>query len=213
MDDRLPTSRGAIVLCGGASSRMGRDKAWLPFGSHGTMLECAVRILGGVAPEQNIVVVAGRRQQVPPLAGEVTVVHERGEGEGPLAALVEGLARLPAGVDMAFVCGCDAPLLRPALIERLLSLAGTDFEAVVPTDAERLYPLAAVYAIRGLPGLRAATASGERSLHRALRGGHLVVREVGVEDLRAVDPELESLVNCNTPEEYAWALARAGFKS
>ena len=42
--------RGAIILCGGASSRMGRDKAWLPFGPDEVMLQRVVRLVGEVVP-------------------------------------------------------------------------------------------------------------------------------------------------------------------
>lgn len=199
---------GAIILCGGESSRMGRDKASLPFGPGETLLSRVVGVLQQVVPNEAIVVVAGRRQHVPPLAGGITLIHESIEGEGPLPALAEGLMQLPTGVEAAFVCGCDAPLLRPAFVERLFHLADARVDAVVPTDIERLYPLAAVYAKKCLPALCAAIESGQRSLRRALRGGRLAVREIQIDQLRVVDPELDSLVNCNTPEEYQRALRR-----
>jgi molybdopterin-guanine dinucleotide biosynthesis protein A len=185
---------------------MGRDKASLPFGGE-TLLARVVRRLGDVLPIANVVVVAGWRQEVPPLAPGAVVVHESQEGAGPLVALVEGLERLAAGAESAFVCGCDAPFLQAALVERLFELLVRD--AVVPRDAERMYPLAAVYRRKCLPRLRAAAAAGERSLHRALEADALAVDAVDIEDLRAVDPELASLVNCNTPGDYEGALRRA----
>ncbi len=200
---------GAIVLCGGESSRMGRDKASLPFGPHTTLLEHVVSVLRQVVPSGAIVVVAGRWQRVPPLASGVTVIHEAGDGAGPLVALVEGLERLPSGVVAAFACGCDAPLVQPALVQRMLDLADAAVDAAVPADAQRLYPLAAAYSTKCLPRLRLATHDGERSLHGALRAGRLRLRQVPVDELRSVDPELKSLVNCNTPEEYQRVLQAA----
>ncbi len=201
---------GAIILCGGESTRMGRDKAALPFGRHATLLGQMVSILEQVMPRRQILIVAGHEQSRLITPAGVTVIHETKVGRGPLAALVFGLQQLPYGVDAVFVCGCDTPLLKPAFVERIFELGQPTDEAVVPADANRLYPLAAVYRPRCLPRLRSALAEGERSLHRALRRGHLAMREVRVEQLRDVDPGLDSLINCNTPEEYEQALRRAG---
>jgi molybdopterin-guanine dinucleotide biosynthesis protein A len=200
---------GAIILCGGESVRMGRDKAALPFGRHATLLGQMVSILEQVMPRRQILIVAGHEQSLPIPPDGVTIMSETEAGRGPLAALVFGLQRLPFGVDAAFVCGCDAPLLKPEFVDRLLELGQPTDEAVIPADDNRLYPLAAVYRPKCLPRLRSALAEGERSLHRALRRGHVIMREVRVEHLRDVDPNLDSLVNCNTPEEYEQALRRA----
>ncbi len=58
-----PDRRGALVLCGGRSTRMGRDKASLPFGEE-TMLERVVHRLEDHVAE--IVVVARPGQDLPP---------------------------------------------------------------------------------------------------------------------------------------------------
>ncbi|HUR55514.1 MAG TPA: NTP transferase domain-containing protein, partial [Gemmataceae bacterium] len=60
-----------IVLCGGRSSRMGRAKAWLPFGGE-TMLQRVVRVVGEVVSP--VVVVAAAGQDVPPLPVGVRIV-------------------------------------------------------------------------------------------------------------------------------------------
>jgi molybdopterin-guanine dinucleotide biosynthesis protein A len=200
---------GAIVLCGGASTRMGRDKAWLPWGPDATMLQHVVRILERVEPNLAIVIVAASGQLVPPLPRRVTLVHEPAEGCGPLGGLVEGLANLPAGVEWAFVCGSDAPLIRPEFVQGLIGFAANAVEAIVPVDDARLYPLAAAYSRRCLPGLRSALADDERSLQRALRRGRIAMQTIPVAELRDVDPQLDSLINCNTPEEYEQAVERA----
>lgn len=206
MDSRF----GAIVLCGGASSRMGREKASLPWGPRSTLLQQVLDVLQSVCASDRIVVVAGDRQVVPALPKGLKFVRESHAGAGPLVALVEGLARLPEGIDRAFACGCDTPFLQAAFVERLAEYVAPAVDAVVPTDGARLYPLAAIYAKSSSAVLRTAVHAGERALHRALRGGGLTVREVDVDELRIADRQLDSLVNCNTPEEYQRALARAG---
>ena len=50
---------GAVVLCGGESRRMGRPKAWLPFGPE-LMLQRVVRLVGTVARPIVVVAAPGR---------------------------------------------------------------------------------------------------------------------------------------------------------
>src|SRR5579871_1475260 len=108
---------GGVVLCGGQSSRMGRPKAWLPFGDE-LMLPRVVRLLGeAVAP---IVVVAAAGQDVPPLCPEIEIARDSQSGRGPLQGLVAGLEALRDRVDAAYVSSCDVPFLRPAFVRRLI---------------------------------------------------------------------------------------------
>src|SRR4029453_16842762 len=90
---------GGIVLCGGQSSRMGRPKAWLPFGPE-TMLGRVVRLLGeGVSP---LVVVAAPEQDVPPVPAGVAIVRDPERGKGPLQGLTAGLTALQGDADAAY---------------------------------------------------------------------------------------------------------------
>ena len=66
-----------IVLCGGQSSRMGRPKAWLPFGDEVMLTRVVRRLAEVVAP---IVVVAAPGQEVPALPAEVEVVRDPERG-------------------------------------------------------------------------------------------------------------------------------------
>ncbi|RME40999.1 MAG: molybdenum cofactor guanylyltransferase, partial [Planctomycetota bacterium] len=74
MCGRSSTRRiGGLVLCGGRSRRMGRDKAWLPFGPE-TLLQRMVRIVGEVASP--LLVAARPDQELPHLPPEVRAVHD-----------------------------------------------------------------------------------------------------------------------------------------
>lgn len=188
------------MLAGGHSRRMGRDKASLPFGDE-TLLE---RVIGRVAPVVDELVVAARAdQQVP---GGFDVVRDPPGGEGPLAGLVAGLRALEA--DRVFVTACDVPLLRPELVTRLFDLA-EGFEIAVPRVGKHHMVLTAVYARAVLPRAEALLDASR------LRPFYLLeqskVRIVDPDELRDVDPELDGLSDCDTPEGYARALERAGF--
>lgn len=200
---------GGIVLCGGGSVRMGREKASLPFGPGRTLLGCVVDALVETMPAANVLVVAARGQALPPVADGVRVMHEEHQGAGPLVALAAGLRAAPAGVESFFVCGCDAPLLAPAFVRRLWELTPAEADAAALIAEGRCHPLAAIYRRRCVAALEAAIVAGGRSLHRALASPALRTHWVAAEQLRSVDPELLALVNCNTPAEYDVALRRA----
>src|SRR5512135_3243033 len=112
---------GAVVLCGGESRRMGRAKAWLPFGPE-RMLQRVVRLVAAAAGP--VVVVAAPGQALPALLDPVTVVRDPVAGRGPLQGLATGLAALPASVELAYASATDVPFLQPALLERLRVLIG-----------------------------------------------------------------------------------------
>jgi molybdopterin-guanine dinucleotide biosynthesis protein A len=105
-----------------------------------------------------------------------------------------------------WVVGCDLPDVEPALADLFCGLAG-GYDAVVPhIDGEpqgvcALYDRALVSRIDGL------LAAGERRVKALLAASN--VRYVTPEELRAVDPELRSFRNINTPADYqAWLTAQ-----
>lgn len=198
---------GGIVLCGGKSSRMGRPKAWLPFGPE-LMLQRVVRILSTVVSP--IVVVAAQGQDVPDLPASVEIARDEYDALGPLAGLAAGLEALGERVDAAYASSCDVPLLRPEFVARIVESL-TDYDLAIPRDGQYHHPLAAVYRPRLAVAIRELIAA-----HR-LRPIFLCemsrTHEIDVAELRAVDPELGSLRNINTPSDYAAALRDAGFES
>src|SRR5262245_34047549 len=97
---------GGIVLCGGQSRRMGRPKAWLPFGGELMLPRVVRRLREAVEP---VVVVAAPAQEVPSLPDEVAVVRDEVEARGPLQGLLAGLDALEGRSDAAFLSACDVP--------------------------------------------------------------------------------------------------------
>ena len=198
------TKIGGIVLCGGLSTRMGRPKAWLPFGGE-LMLPRVVRILSEVVSP--IVVIAARNQDVPELPANVPVLRDEHDECGPLAGLAVGLAALAGRCDAAYSASCDVPLLTAEFVRRVVELLGDD-EVAIPHDGEFLHPLAAVYRTSLAPVARGLIDQGQRRLLRLI--DYARVRVIDVSDLRDVDPELHSLRNINSPEDYEWSLRAAG---
>jgi len=198
---------GRIVLCGGKSSRMGVPKATLPFGPE-TMLQRVVRLLGTVVSP--VVVVAAREQSLPELPDDVAITRDEREQRGPLEGLRAGLRALPTSVGIAYVTSCDVPLLVPGFVERMIELLGDHDIAVMEIDGFP-HPLSAVYRRNTLPhveDLLAADRLRPVFLFDAVR-----TRRVRPEEMISVDPQLLTLRNLNTREDYLAALSEAGFSS
>ena len=197
-----------IVLAGGKSTRMGRDKAALPFGPE-LMVQRVVRILDEVVSP--VVVVAALDQLLPPLPASVLIARDQRPDRGPLEGISAGLKALAIerpDVAAAFVTSCDVPLLSAAFIRAMLDRLGRA-NIAVPVEADHLHPLSAVYRVSVLPQVQALL--GEGQLRAGLLLDRVRVSRVEVSELRASDPQLWSLKNCNRPEDYDEALRLAGF--
>jgi molybdopterin-guanine dinucleotide biosynthesis protein A len=189
-----------MILCGGRSSRMGRDKAWLPF--HGeTLLQRASRRLARTA--WPVAIVAHPGQKLPPLPSDLIIAHDREEGRGPMQGLAAGLCALEPHVQTVFVCSCDMPFLQTALMQLLWRLLG-DHCLCIPETEGTLHPLAAVYRAEVRATAERMLDAGVRSLRRLVN--EVRTRVVGASELRDVDPHLRSLLSINTPEAYLTAL-------
>jgi molybdopterin-guanine dinucleotide biosynthesis protein A len=197
-----------ILLAGGRSRRMGRDKASLPW--HGSTL--ARRAVGLLArcTEPPVIVVCAPGQELPPLPDWVEVVRDAEPGLGPLAGLATGLAAAGPRAAVAAVCAVDAALAHPAVMSALLSALGTA-PAVVPVADGRPQPLFAVYrtelaflaAALVADGERRASTLGERAGARLVEPFELLV----VDDIAAFDPALASFLSFDDAAAYAGALA------
>lgn len=183
---------------------MGVPKATLPFGSE-TMLQRVVRLLGSVVSP--IIVVAARDQVLPPLSDEVTVTRDEREAKGPLEGIRAGLSALPASIDAAYVTSCDVPLLVPAFVERMIALMGDHDIAVMDVDGFA-HPLSAIYRRHTLPQVESLLVADR--LRPLFLFEKVRTRRIKPEEMTAVDPELRTLRNLNTQDDYRTALADAG---
>ena len=195
---------GGIVLAGGKSTRMGVPKATLPFGAE-TMLQRVVRLLATqVSP---IVAVAAADQVLPALPADVIVARDEREARGPLEGLRAGLKALPDAVDAAYVTSCDVPLLVPAFVEHMLTLLGEHDIAVMEIEGFT-HPLSAVYRRSVLPQVESLLAQDR--LRPVFLFDAVNTRRVTPDEMRAADPDLRTLRNLNTREDYEAALVVAG---
>ena len=195
-----------IVLAGGQSRRMGRDKALLPT-PDGPLLHRIARTLATTCAQVLVVDRPPGRYR----ALGWPLVLDRHPGQGPLAGLHAGLEAMayPYGLFVA----CDMPGLTPAvarflLTEALAAPGDEPADAVVPLRAGRPEPLLAVYARRLAPLAGRLLEAGGGPLRALLDSPGVRVRWVEEDRLRRVDPTLACLVNVNTPADWAaWQAA------
>lgn len=187
----------ACLLSGGASRRMGRDKALLPHPEAGSWLEhCLISLAALGAP----ITVLSRHAAHLALAKDLALQHgwaldafaEPPPWEGPLLALRRLAEREPQA--QLLVVPVDMPALHRDCLETLLAVAVAQPELIhVAHDGERLQPLLAV-----LP----AGDGWRQTLQRAVgRGERRWQRWLMQQQWRPVPLEPRAMRNINTPHE------------
>jgi molybdopterin-guanine dinucleotide biosynthesis protein A len=195
----------AVVLAGGRSSRMGRPKAELKFGTS-TLLDRVIEELRNLVSEIVVVVGPDGIDFDPTLKG-VTLIRDEHYFQGPLPALARGL-RVGHG-EVAFTCSCDLPLLKASVASWLCAQL-SDYDAVVPVVGQLPQPLHAIYRTRCAESIDAMVARGEKRLSDIV--ATIRARRVEEDELRKIDPDLRSFLNVNTPEDFQYALSLAAIR-
>ena len=152
-----------LVLCGGESQRMGRDKALLDLGGR-SLLERAIAELEPVCDE--VWLASGPAPRYVAL-GRCELQDRRPRGSGPLAALEAGLWALRARSERGYLVllACDMPGATSALFRELLARAAQEnLDVAGLSGARGPEPLAAVYSAALLESVVAALDSGERKM-------------------------------------------------
>jgi FdhD protein len=184
-----------VILAGGASSRMGKNKALLEIGGE-PLIGRIYRTLSELFEE--VVVVAPDPEQYAFL-GCLTVT-DIWQGKGTMVGVHAGLSACRGNA--AFVVGCDMPFLQCGFI-RYLAEIDTDADVVVPRSPDGLHPLHAIYRNSALPVMERFLREGNLSMMDFLAA--LRTRVVEPEEFARFDARYSSVVNVNTPQEFETA--------
>ena len=181
-----------FILVGGASRRMGQDKAQLRLGPE-TMVE---RLAARLAPVTSSVTLVGDTQAGNPLPSVPDVYEKWGALGGIHAALSA------AKTDWSVVVACDLPFVTRDLFERLKSFADETVDAIVPIQTDgRPQPVCALYRRETcLPEIERLVSAGEhtpRALLANVRTRYVQFPELG--DLPGAE---NFFLNLNTPEDF-----------
>ena len=184
-----------VIQAGGQSTRMGQDKALMPFLGQ-PLIERVVRRLLGSADE--LLITTNHPEAFTSL--NLPLVPDLIPGRGALGGLYTALAASRGAV--VAVVACDMPFVRPDLLlaQRDLLLHEA-VDVVVPWSPEGLEPLHAVYRRETcLPVVEAALQAGERKVISWY--GAVKVREMSQQEVALIDPQFRSFININRPEEF-----------
>ncbi len=185
-----------IVLSGGSSTRMGCNKALLPW-KDSTFLHVILQKLSLVCDE--LIVVAN--ESLPAAFPGVRFVSDIIPFRGPLSGIHAGLVH--ASSPYAFVTACDMPFIEPAAVAWMGSQL-QDRDAVVPAEDTFIEPLFACYAKTCVPVIESLLLRDERKTQELFR--HIHCRYISGNELRIFDPTLRFLRNINSPAEYQFAV-------
>ena len=191
----------AVILAGGQSRRLGRDKAVEPFYGEPLIRRVIRRASEAVSAYRIVVVVADpERAAALPLDDHHLTAVDVFPDCGSLGGIYTGLDA--ATTQWSLVTACDMPFLSAPLLSHMAGLRdGVD--AVVPVIDGRPEPTHALYNRRCLPAIEAKLRAGQLKISGFF--DDVTVRYVPEDDIRNFDPDLLSFFNINRPEDLARA--------
>jgi molybdopterin-guanine dinucleotide biosynthesis protein A len=185
-----------VVLAGGRNSRMGRDKASLPW-QDSDFLQVILKNLDKVCDELIVVTNTERPATLPNVRYVTDIIPHC----GPLSGIHAGLVH--ASSEYAFVTACDMPYLSPAAANYIMAQS-LGWDVVAPGSADFYEPLFACYAKSCIAAIESLLNSNNRktqALFPLLR-----CKLIPLEELKRFDSQLRLLRNINSPSDYQSAL-------
>ncbi|MEI6704200.1 MAG: molybdenum cofactor guanylyltransferase [Deltaproteobacteria bacterium] len=182
-----------VILAGGTSSRMGRNKALLEINGS-SIIARTYRALAGLFHEVVIVTNTPNDYAFIPCR-KVPDIYP---GIGSVAGLHSALAHSTTG--RTFVTACDMPFVDPIIIRHLCDLQLDEYDAVIPFSEGGQEPLHAVYTSKCKDVFEIAIKNGERKILDIL--ARMNTRLVTWEEMKAIVGSTAAFLNVNTPEEY-----------
>lgn len=175
----------AIILAGGGSTRMGKDKNMLLINKQ-PMIE---HIYKQLIPHFNQIIISANNKARYSFLG-ATIVQDKVTGKGPLMGIVSALRA--SNNDINFVIASDMPDIDIGIVKTMLRQIG-DYDVVVPKVRQSHYePLFAVYSKRALP-----------LLDQALRSGiGRIIDALSFCNVRYIDLSNKHFTNINTIDDY-----------
>lgn len=192
--------RAVIILAGGFSKRMGKNKSFVQLA--GKPLIHHIALAAQKVTDKVLVVIRKEydgNEYANALPASVVILRDALPGQTPLIGILTGAKHLGKGY--AAVVACDTPFVDPQVLERLFEIAEGHDAAVPKWQDGGIEPLQAVYRVENvIPAAEEALRLGE------LRNDDMIKRfrdvvYVPVDDFRAIDSELLTLFNVNTPDE------------
>lgn len=198
----MPLIRGVtgVILAGGKSSRFGSNKAFAEFNGS-PLIERVADILSSIF--ECLIIITNSPQEFSYL--NLPIYEDPIKGLGPIGGIYAGLEAM--GDENGFFVACDMPFINEKLVHHIVAIRN-DFDAVVPKVDWKIEPLHALYTKSCLPAIIKLIESGSYQTIKAFNSFR--VRYVTEAEIKEFDPELQSFMNINRPDELFDAMNREG---
>lgn len=182
-----------VILAGGKNSRLpGKKKAFRKIGDL-MILEGIYELFSNLFKELIIVVNEPRE-----FAGwDMTVVTDIIPAQCALAGLHAGL--FYASFPYAYVAACDTPFVKQSVVEYIVGQTEPGYEVIIPRTDDGVEPLSAVYSKACIPLIENNLEKNIFMIKKFFRKKK--VKEIPVEQLKVLDPQMRFIFNVNTPED------------
>jgi molybdopterin-guanine dinucleotide biosynthesis protein A len=180
----------AIVLAGGKSSRLGRDKALEKIHSSSSIIHTIIEKLQAISDD--VIIVANDDKYA---SFTVKVTSDIYLNKGPLAGLHSGL--LAAKHSYALVVACDMPFLNVKLLNYMVNLP-LNYDALVPKIEGLLEPLHAIYSRECIEPIEKMLKSHRFSMLDLF--GIVAIQYLFQDTITLFDPQYRSFFNINSPK-------------
>ena len=182
-----------VILAGGKNSRLpGGKKAFRKIGDE-MILETIYELFSNLFKEIIIVVNEPRE-----FAGwDMTVVTDIIPSKCALAGLHAGL--FYASYPYAYVTACDTPFVKPSVVEYIVGMIEPGYEVIIPQTDDGFEPLSAVYSKDCIPLIENTLKKNIFMIKKFFRKNK--VKEIPVDKLKMLDPQMQFIFNVNTPED------------
>jgi len=190
-----------VILAGGKNSRFpGGKKAFRKIGDE-MILETIYELFSSLFKEVIIVV-----NEPKEFAGwDMTVVTDIIPAKCALAGLHAGL--FYASYPYAYVTACDTPFAKRSVVEYIVGSIRPGYEVILPRTDDGLETLSAVYSKDCIPLIEESLKKNIFMIKKFFRKKK--VREIPVDKLKMLDPQMQFIFNVNTPEDFEKAKAIA----
>ena len=182
----------AVIFAGGKSSRMGSDKALLPFGKASSLIDYQYEKLSHCFETVYLSTKEARTQKHLPLLMDHYSVYS------PLAGLVSVFEQIE--VDEIFVLSVDTPFVDQSVIAQIMKTTES-FDACIARNKGEVQPLCGRYSRTILPLAKHALAQNHHKMQLFLRSAHTCYVDFDEE---------KAFMNLNRPQEYEAALRLLG---
>jgi molybdopterin-guanine dinucleotide biosynthesis protein A len=182
-----------VILAGGKNSRLpGKKKTFRKIGD-ATILESIFKVFSNLFKE--VIIVVNDPKDYADC--DMTVVTDIIPSQCALAGLHAGL--FYASYPHAYVAACDTPFVKEKVIEHIVNQIEPGLDVVIPRTDDGLEPLSAVYSKECIPLIEKNLEKNIFMIKKFYRKKR--VKEIPVEQLKAIDPDMQFIFNINTPED------------